>query len=875
MSSMPIRFALRSGVLAAAFVVFAGFVTAAHGQRLSQTVRPEHYSLRLTPDLKAARFTGNASIDVILTQPTRTITLNASELTFQGVQATVEDAAPLSGVVALDTEKQQATFTFPTTLPAGQVRLGIEYSGILNDKLRGFYLSRTAKRTYAVTQFESTDARKAFPCFDEPAFKATFDVALTVDSSDTAISNMNLVSDTPAAAVDGVAKHTLAFATTPKMSTYLVAFLVGDFQCLSGSSDGTPIRACATPGNVEMGRFALSSAEYILHYYNTYFGIKYPLPKLDMVALPDFEAGAMENFGAITYRETYFLIDEKTASLGQKKNVASVVAHEMAHQWFGDLVTMQWWDNIWLNEGFATWMASKPVAAQHPEWHLSQDDAVTLDGTLNLDSLPTTHAIRANADTPAQIREMFDGISYGKAGAVLSMVEHYLGEEIFRQGVHNYLATHLYGNATAEDFWNAQTATSEKPVNKIMESLVVQPGVPLLTFTDARKGAVEVAQTRFFLDATNKPTAAQNWTLPVCFKTDARSFCELLTSPSEKLKVPPSSFLFADAGGQGYYRSAYSKAAYAKIVANAETSLSPEERISIIGDQWALMRSGRASVGDYLDLVGALRTDQDAIVLKNALANITTIEGAIAATEEERAALRAWVRKEFSPMYAALGPMPVGTNSEPQDKKQLRALFFGVLGAANDPKVVAEARALTEQYIADQTSVEPSLAQSAMNIAAANGDVALYDKMLALSDSSQTPAVHTGALLMTASFNDPALVTRTLDSVAAGKVRNQDSWRLLAMLLRNPDTRDQTWSYLTRHWDRIQAQFSATSGNRVVAAAGSFCSAEKHDEVLEFFSKQKVKAERGLKIAGELIDSCVQLRAAQEPNLKQWLSTHQ
>jgi aminopeptidase N/puromycin-sensitive aminopeptidase len=878
MSSLPIRFSLRSGVLAAVLVAVCGFVTAAQGQRLSQSVRPQHYRLLLTPDLKSAKFTGSESIDLTLERTSKTITLNADEIVFQSVHATIPGSAPLSAQVSLDPEKQQATFTFPSELPAGKVTLSIDYSGILNNNLRGFYLSKTSSRNYAVTQFESTDARRAFPSFDEPEFKATFDVALTVDAADTAISNMNLISDQPAAPVDGSSKHTLTFATTPKMSTYLVAFLVGDFQCLSGESDGTTIRVCSTPDKVEMGKFGLSAAEFVLHYYNTYFGIKYPLPKLDMIALPDFEAGAMENFGAITYRETLLLVDEKTVTLGQKKDVSSVIAHEMAHQWFGDLVTMQWWDNIWLNEGFATWMAAKPVAAWHPEWRFAEDRAVDLDGTLNLDSRPTTHPIRARAESPVEIREMFDGISYGKAGAVLSMVENYLGEQTFREGVHNYLAAHLYSNATAEDFWNAQTATSKKPVDKIMQSLVVQPGVPLLSFTGAGKLAVDVTQTQFHLDSANdanKPATPQLWILPVCFKSAGKASCELLTSPSAKLKIPSSGFLFADAGGKGYYRSVYSKADYQRIVAAAETSLTPVERISVIGDEWALMRSGRATVGDYLDLVSTLRADSNPVVLESALQYLPAIETSIAATSDERDALHAWVRKEFSPVYAALGPMPTDKNGESQEKAQIRAQLFAVLGAAKDPNVIDQARSLTEKYIADQTSVEPSLAQSAMRIAAANGDTALYDKLLALSASSPTPAVQTGALFTTAAFNNQALVTRTLDSVAAGKVRNQDSWRLLAVLLRNRDTADQTWSYITQHWDKIQAQFPDESGGRLVMSVGGFCTAQKHDEVMDFFSTHPVKAsERALKSTGERIDSCVRLRSAQEPNLKLWFAAH-
>jgi aminopeptidase N/puromycin-sensitive aminopeptidase len=540
------------------------------------------------------------------------------------------------------------------------------------------------------------------------------------------------------------------------------------------------------------------------------------------------------------------------------------------------MVTMQWWNNTWLNEGFATWMQTKAAAAWHPEWHYSQDDAVTLNATLNLDSLATTHAIRAQANTPAEINEMFDGISYGKGGAVLSMVENYLGKETFRQGVHNYLVAHMYGNATAEDFWNAQAATSKKPVDKILASLIGQPGVPLLTFSDANNSTVNVAQSRFYLDPTTKPGAPQIWTLPVCFKSENSSPCELLSSPQQQLQVPQSSFLFPYAGARGYYRIVYPKAVYADIVKHAESALTPEERIGVMGNEWALTRSDRATVGDYMNLVAALHSDPNAIVLNDAMRNVATIADGIAATDEERAALQAWKRKQFAPAYAALGPVPTGKDDESEDKKQLRALLFRVLGEAKDPAIVAEAHTLAEQYIADQNSVEPALAQAALGIAASNGDATLYDKVLALSASTSNPEVQTGMLFLTADFTNPARVTRTLDMVAAGKVRNQDSWILLATLLRNRDTQQQAWTYITEHWDAIHAQFTTSSGNRVVGAAGSFCSTEKHGEVLAFFSTHKVEAaERELKIAGDNINSCVQLRQAQEGNLQSWLAAQQ
>jgi aminopeptidase N len=861
----------RFAAVFAAVVFLSNAGTEVLAQRLPSVARPEHYSLALTPDLKSATFTGSESIDLTLLQPIDSITLNAAEITFKSVTTTV-NGRDLKATVTTDDEKQQATLAFDQTVPAGKLTLKIEYSGILNNELRGFYLSKTAKRNYAVTQFEATDARRAFPSFDEPAYKATFDIQLTVDEGDTVISNTNVISDTPGPVVG---EHTVKFATTPKMSTYLVAFLVGDFQCVAGESDGVPIRACATPGKVEQGKFAVSAAEYILHYYDDYFGIKYPMPKLDMIAIPDFEAGAMENFGAITYRETDLLIDEKTASLGAKESVASVVAHEMAHQWFGDMVTMQWWDNIWLNEGFATWMEDKPVAAWHPEWNIPQQVANGLDGTLNLDAARTTRTIRATADTPEEINEMFDGISYGKAGAVLNMVENYVGKETFRQGVHNYLAAHLYANATAEDFWNVQTENSHKPVDKIMESLVAQPGVPGLTFAEPANGKVEVAQQRFFLSPSSKGSGAAAWSIPICFKTgDDKNDCEILSSGKQPLAVPAAAFFYANPGGTGYYRSTYPADVYAKLVANVETGLTAEERISLIGDQWAQVRANKAPVGSFLDLVTAVKDDNSGAVLQTAFSGLSSINARLASTPEERNALAAWVRKTFKPSLDRLDPP--SANDTP-DTKQLRAALFGTLGTiGQDPAVIAESKTITEKYLADPTSVDATLVGSASAIAAINGDAAFFDQLQKVYETSENPEMQEQALHRLAMFQNPALARRSLDYTLSGKVRNQDSPAMLSIPFRSRDTRDLAWQYVQQNWDKVKTQMTPLSASGFVGAAGSFCSAESRDQVVAFYASHRVaSSERSLKRAIDQINDCIEFRANQEGNLKEWLAKQQ
>jgi aminopeptidase N len=839
-------------------LVLLAFAPALFAQRLPTTVVPVHYTLHLAPDLKTATFTGDETIDVNMTVPQSSIVLNSAEIKMQSVTI-AQGSDSQTATVSYDEEKQQATLTVPNTLHAGAAKIAISYSGILNDKLRGFYLSKTAKRSYAVTQFESTDARRAFPSFDEPAMKAKFNLSLTIDKGDTVIANTNILSDVPA----GADKHTQTFAETPRMSTYLLAFQVGDWVCSAGEADGIPIRSCSTPDKIALTPFALHAAEHFLHYYDQYFGIKYAMPKLDMIAIPDFEAGAMENWGCITYREQALLVDDKTGSLAAKKLVAVDVAHEMAHQWFGDLVTLAWWDNTWLNEGFATWMEYKAVNEWQPTWGELDDHALDMQSTLNTDAGPTTRMIRSKADTPDEINQQFDAISYGKAGAVIGMVEHYVGPAAFQKGVDKYMQAHKYSNATAEDFWNLMTASTGKPVDKIMQSFVEQAGEPQLTFSPAGKGSMTVAQSRFYL--TPKPdAAAQSWTVPVCVVSEP---CTVISGAAATVKTGVKPFANGDA--VGYFRSEYSPELLKKVIADAPT-LSSSERIDLIGDRLAFVRTGQSSVANYLALVSALKGDPNAQVLKQMFQGLDTVAGRIA-DEAQRKLVEAWAVKTFAPVYAGLGPMQAG---ETDEQVLRRVALFQVLGATGDPAVIAEAESNVAHIFAHDGTVNPQFVAPSVGIAAKYGDAAFYGKLQTVAEHATDPGIQTQSLYSLALFDDPALVTRTLDYVTSGKVRNQDSWILLAILMQRPETRLQTWTYIKANWDKVQAQFTTFSGAQVVGSTGNFCSAAEKADAEQFFAAHKVAAsDQALTRAGQSIDSCVRLRALQGPKLAEWLQS--
>ncbi len=869
----------RNSFLYAQILLLASFATA---QRLPNIAVPENYKLSFAPDFTKDNFAAEETIQVRVLKPASQIVLNSAEIDFQDASITSGDATQKAKVM-LDKERQTATLAVDKSLAAGTATIHIKYTGILNNELRGFYLGKDGQgRKYAVTQFESTDARRAFPSFDEPVYKATFDITVIADKGHVAISNNEVESDTPG---PGDGKHTVKFATTAKMSSYVVAVAVGDFEYIEGSADGIPIRVYSMPGKKQLGAFALEAAEHVLHYFDHYLGIKYPFGKLDLIGLPDFSAGAMENTGCITFRESLLLLDEQRASVNLKKEVASVMAHEIAHQWFGDLVTMQWWDDVWLNEGFATWMENKSVEPWKPEWNLQLDDALETGRALNVDSLTNTRPIHQAAETPAQILELFDGIAYDKTAAVLRMLEAYVGPETFRAGVNEYLKQHAFGSARADDFWNAVARVSKKPVDQVMLTFVKQPGAPMVNVKSHCSGnatTVTLGQQRYLYDRTMfKAGSDELWQVPVCLKTapaqageKTMERCELLTKKEENFTLPGCvPWVLANAGAKGYYYSGYQPAAVQALVHDVETALTPAERIALLADTWASVRVGREPIGDYLGLAEGLRADRDRAVLEQVFKQLDYI-GEYVVTENDRDAYQAWLRRLLIPLAQQLGWEPKPGESDEQ--KSLRAQLLQTLGyTARDPLALAEAGKLTEKTLKNPASVERDLASAALRLAARNGDPALYDEILAATKNSKTPEDYYLYFRTLARFSDPKLLERALEYAISPEVRSQDSLSLITRVMKNRAGERVAWDFVRLHWADVEKAGGPFASADIVEAAASFCDAGMRDEIKDFFTTHNNSAaERTLKQSLERVNYCMDLKTQQADQLASWLERH-
>ena len=858
---------MRRALIALALVLAAAPASA---QRLTDAVVPEHYTLWFAPDLAKETFRGRATIRAVVAERSNSVTLHSAELQFGEVKITSGGRTQVAHVTT-NPQAETATFTVPQQLSEGPVTIEITYNGILNDKLRGFYLSEANGRKYAVSQMEATDARRAFPSFDEPAFKATFDISLTVDRGDVAISNGRVVSDTPG---PEPGKHTVTFARTPKMSAYLVALLVGDFACREGSSDGIPIRICSTPDKRELTGFALEAATFELKFYNDYFGVKYPFGKLDIIGIPDFAAGAMENAGAITFRERVLLADPKQSSIATRKTIATVLSHEIAHQWFGDLVTMKWWDDIWLNEGFATWMESKAVAAWKPDWQVDIDAALDTQDALALDTTAATRPVRTKVDTPEEINEVFDSIAYEKTAAVLRMVEAYVGPESFRKGVASYIAKYAYRNATGEDFWTEMARVTGRPIDRMIRSFVDQDGAPLLTIRQScvnRSGEVAVGQSRL-LAIPDRSSEPRTWTLPACLKTsDSKARCEVIDKPAQTVAVNGCDPVFANADGRGYYVSDYTPETVR--VLTARPSLSRVERLSLTTDEWWMTLSARHDIGVFLDLATAFAVDDTPAILGALLTRIDYIASNIV-DRNQQAQFQQWIRNRFGPVLTELG-----LSGDPQAADYLqgrRAALMVIVGVTGgDVTVQRRARELADQYISNPTSVGATLAPTVLQVAATGGDRALYERYRAkLPTLTSQPEEYYRYFNALAWFTDPALIQDTLAFSMTSAVRSQDTGTLLREMMRVPSARQATWAFIKDRWPALLEKLGVFQGiPRVVGSLGNLCTTADAADVRAFFAKHPEEAvERRIQQAIESIETCASVDAHQSAPLASWLA---
>jgi puromycin-sensitive aminopeptidase len=812
--------------------------------RLPLTVTPERYEIRLTPDLSAARFDGEEKIVVQVHAPVRQIRLNAAELVFKAVSIEPPAGKALQGDVTLDGENEQAALDFRETLTPGPWELRISFSGVLNDKLHGFYRStykdnNGQEKPLASTQFESTDARRAFPCWDEPAFKAVFQPTLVIDQGLTAISNTRVVRETP---VPETGKKEVEFADSIKMSTYLVAFIVGEFEGTNPVTAGdAPLSVWAVPGKKHLTKYAEQIGSFSLSYFSGYYGIPYPGDKLDLIAIPDFASGAMENLGAITFRETALLVDSEKATRGELERVADVVSHENAHMWFGDLVTMKWWNGLWLNEAFATFMEMLAVAAWKPEWRRWDSFTVSRAAAMQIDGLKSTRPIEFPVERPEEAAGMFDVLTYEKGASVLRMLEQYLGAEAFRDGIRLYLRRHQYANAETTDLWDAIEDSTHQPVRALMDSWIFQPGYPLIN-VEKSSGGIVLSQ-RLFRYLPDDAGQEQKWLVPIFLRAGAKSGVltkTILLADQELFQELPDEldWVVVNAGGHGFYRVRYGDDLMSGLKQSLQSVLSPVERFGVINDTWAATLAGLTPLPEYLSLVDLLRDETDINVWTTAIGSAHHLNRIL--DEAQCAVVQERLRAVFSPAVRRLGWSV--REGESELESQLRGDLIGALGTvAEDKACQSRARDLYAQYERDANAVDRNLVPALISILAHTGTPADYEKFYAKFKNAQTPQEEQRYLFALAGFRQPDLIDRTLRLTINGEVRTQNSPYLMRNILLNRDARLKAWAFMKEHWQEMLRQYPDNSIPRMCEGIVSLAMPDLERDVRDFFAHHPVK----------------------------------
>jgi puromycin-sensitive aminopeptidase len=834
-------------VVHSSFIIHHSKEFAVDPYRLPRTVVPSRYDLRLEPDLAAATFTGQVHITVRVEQPVEEIVLNAAELRID--EASLETAAGrLPAAVTLEESTERCRLKFARPVPPSEGRLSLTFAGTLNDQLRGFYRSRYKDergewQPLAATQFEATDARRAFPCWDEPAFKAVFAATLVIPADLQAVSNTAVADERSEGG-----KKVLRFADTIPLSTYLVAFIVGRLEATPPVQVGrTPLRVWGVPGKGRLAGFGQAIGAFSLDFFERYYGRPYPGDKLDLVAIPDFAAGAMENFGAITFRETALLIDEASATHAEKERVADVVAHENAHMWFGDLVTMAWWNGLWLNEAFATFMEMLAVDAWKPEWQRWTTFGVSRSAALTVDGLRSTRPVEYPVAAPRDADAMFDVLTYEKGASVLRMLEQYIGPDVFRAGVRLYLDRHAFANSETTDLWRALADASRLPIPEILDGWVFRPGYPLLS---ARReaGQLVLEQQRFLYSpeeggANSGPAPARpRWQVPVQVRITTPAGPEvrrvLLTDAEAYLPLPPDAqSVLVNEGGHGFYRVRYTRELLDALVQQLPDGLAAIERFDLVNDAWAAVLAGLLPLTDYLDFTARFGGERDKNVWSVLVGSFHALNRVIAA--EDRPALAALVRRRLAEPLAALGwePRP----GEDELTQQLRGDLLRAAGTLGDDSAVQARAAEVFAAAADRPgAVDAGVLAAVIHILAHTGDSARYDDFVRRFREAKTPQEEQRYLQALGGFRPAPLVARTLVRCLDGEVRTQDAPLLLRNMLYGVDSRALTWQFVQANWERMSKAYPTTGVRRMLEGVIGLATPEWEREVRAFVQARQV-----------------------------------
>lgn len=799
--------------------VSAGLAGAhASDMQLPAGVEPVLYRLRIEPDLEAGRFLGRAEIEIDMAAPAAELTLNALGLEFERVEA---DGAGAPAAVALDPVRQEATFRFAAPLAAGRHTLRIAYRGAIGGDGHGLYLSRHAGAAgtgrMLVTQFEPVDARRVFPAWDEPGRKAEFEVTVIVPEGFLAVSNMPVARE--AALAPG--RKEVAFQRTPRMSTYLLVLAAGELERIAERVGAVELGAVVPKGQSAKARWALRSMVRLLPYYNAYYGVDYPLPKLDLIAAGDnFSFGAMENWGAMTFIDSLVLLDPATSSAATRENIFVVIAHEMAHQWTGNLVTMRWWDDIWLNEGFAQWMNYKAADALNPNWRLYERGSFARRATAR-DASRSAHAVYQPVREVSETDTIFDGITYDKGAAVLRMLEAYLGADIFRDGIRRYMAAHAYGNAASADLWEALTAASGEPVASIAEGFVMQPGLPDIRVEQAcveGRLRVRLEQRRFTIHYPDAPAAS--WRVPVLVGRPGEGPRKLLldTAPAS-LEFPDcASPAKANLGDLGYYHATYDGEGLARLGA-AFAGFAPADRGNLLDDAWGMVASGKAPLATWLDLASHAASDESAAVLNLVLDTVGWVDTVLRATAE-RDAFRAEARRLLAPAMARLGW--AARPGEDEIAPLLRERVITTLGTLGDAAILDEGRRRFAAFPGDPAAMPGPIAGAVTRIVGRAADHAAFERLLRLARAApdfESRERYFGALM---GVLDPELASAALAVTLGDDYPRARIGRLLGAVATRGEHPDLAWAFLLKNEQALYERLADTARNWLgpVIAAG-------------------------------------------------------